>query len=103
MNELLEHELFEFGLELAAPDLVDLKHRPRDELRHLGPPVLRSLTVKYDNDELEVFLGDTGGETGPGCRGDSSLQPRVAGLEELVCVLPVVDVVARLLTTGEES
>lgn len=64
MHEFLKHELFKLRLKFTLLDLVDLEHRPRYELLHLGPPMVQRFAVEHDNDEFEIIFDEGSRQAG---------------------------------------
>jgi hypothetical protein len=93
MLKPLQYLLLELRVQIGLLDLYHLVYGPLSELLHLAPPLIHRLRIQYHQYELEIVFLETRGQTRSCGGGDSSLQPGVpGGLEELVGVLPLVEV-----------
>lgn len=93
MLKTLQYLLLELRVQIGLLDLYHLVYGPLCELLYLTPPLIHRLRIQYHQYELKVVFLEARGQARPCGGGDSSLQPGVAcGLQELVGVLPLVEV-----------
>ncbi|TNV83655.1 hypothetical protein FGO68_gene7522 [Halteria grandinella] len=74
VHQLLQHQFLHLWLKLTLLYLIDLEHRPGDQLLYLCPAMLHRLTIQHDNNELEFIFDEGCRKAGPCRRCHSSLE-----------------------------